>query len=503
MKVINKIYLTLFSKWFEIIILIFFNILSVTVILSKWSVEEYGIWLLFQIVYGVLYLPNMSLSEYVYNENFKKGKNNKKSIFLNIFSALPFAIINSLLIILLLLIDKNFLFSNNLLNIPKFFNKEWNLILIIFSIIILFTSTIVNFFNQYLSLSGYYPHFSWLLTVRRTTLLIIPLILIFFFNFDLFNSIISLAVIDIMYYLTNYFIIFKLIRKKIKLKFDFFRGFNFFKNSLIILLKNLIENLSGPGIRIIISFIYNPITVVIFSAMRTIANIFRQITDGLRDFLIPEFSEIFIKKKIKVFQLYLEIYLTILIFLFFPTMIILQFFTPKLFDLWTLGKIVFDDKLFLILNSAVLIYSTSFPLKIILQSKNLIYFNLKLSILYIIIVITFIWIANLKSVIFLIGIGILCSEFINFFIIINKSKKILSKDKMQINFRIFYICLLNLFFISYFCFFLIKNKINTFETFVLIIVFLLYIYSLKYFLTCLSKHTIEKISHYFKDQFKK
>ena len=306
-----------------------------------------------------------------------------------------------------------------------------------------------------------------------------------------------------MYYLTNYFIIFKLIRKKIKLKFDFFRGFNFFKNSLIILLKNLIENLSGPGIRIIISFIYNPITVVIFSAMRTIANIFRQITDGLRDFLIPEFSEIFIKKKIKVFQLYLEIYLTILIFLFFPTMIILQFFTPKLFDLWTLGKIVFDDKLFLILNSAVLIYSTSFPLKIILQSKNLIYFNLKLSILYIIIVITFIWIANLKSVIFLIGIGILCSEFINFFIIINKSKKILSKDKMQINFRIFYICLLNLFFISYFCFFLIKNKINTFETFVLIIVFLLYIYSLKYFLTCLSKHTIEKISHYFKDQFKK
>ena len=183
MKVINKIYLTLFSKWFEIIILIFFNILSVTVILSKWSVEEYGIWLLFQIVYGVLYLPNMSLSEYVYNENFKKGKNNKKSIFLNIFSALPFAIINSLLIILLLLIDKNFLFSNNLLNIPKFFNKEWNLILIIFSIIILFTSTIVNFFNQYLSLSGYYPHFSWLLTVRRTTLLIIPLILIFFFQF--------------------------------------------------------------------------------------------------------------------------------------------------------------------------------------------------------------------------------------------------------------------------------------------------------------------------------
>ena len=50
--------------------------------------------------------------------------------------------------------------------------------------------------------------------------------------------------------------------------------------------------------------------------MRTIANIYRQITDGLRDFLIPEFSEIFIKKKIKLFQLYVEIYLTILIFIF-------------------------------------------------------------------------------------------------------------------------------------------------------------------------------------------
>ena len=99
--------------------------------------------------------------------------------------------------------------------------------------------------------------------------------------------------------------------------------------------------------------------------------------------------------------------------------------------MWTLGKIVFDDKLFLILNFSVLIYSISFPLRIILQSKNLIFFNLKISILYIIIVITFIWIANLKSEIFLIGMGILFSEFINFFIIINKSKKILSKDKMQ------------------------------------------------------------------------
>ena len=470
--------------------------------MSKWSTEEYGIWLLIQIVYGILYLPNMSLAEYVYNENFKKGKNNKKSIFLNIFSALPFAIINSLLIILLLLVDKHLLFSNNLLNIPKFFNKDWNLILIIFSIVILFTSTIVNFFNQYLRLSGYYPHFSWLITLRRITLMIIPLILIFF-NFDLFNSIISLAAIDIIYYLINYFIIFKLIRKKIKLKFDFFRGFNFFKNSLIILIKNIIENLSGPGIRIVISFIYNPITVVIFSTMRTIANIYRQITDGLRDFLIPEFSEIFIKKKIKLFQLYLEIYLTILIFLFFPTLIVLQFFTPKLFNLWTLGKIVFDDKLFLILNFSVLIYSISFPLRIILQSKNLIFFNLRISILYIIIVITFIWIANLKSEIFLIGMGILFSEFINFFIIINKSKKILSKDKMQINFKIFYICFINLSFISYICFFFIKDKIDVFETFTLIIVFLSYVYSLKYFLTCLSKHTIEKISNYYKNVFKK
>ena len=89
MKVVNKIYLTLFSKWFEITVLVFFNLLSVPVILSKWSTEEYGIWLLIQIVYGILYLPNMSLAEYVYNENFKKGKITKK-YFLKYFFCFTF-----------------------------------------------------------------------------------------------------------------------------------------------------------------------------------------------------------------------------------------------------------------------------------------------------------------------------------------------------------------------------------------------------------------------------
>ena len=73
MKVTNKILLTIFSKWFEVLILTLFNILAVPIIISKWSIEEFGIWLLFQVIYGILYLPNLSINEYVYNENFKLG----------------------------------------------------------------------------------------------------------------------------------------------------------------------------------------------------------------------------------------------------------------------------------------------------------------------------------------------------------------------------------------------------------------------------------------------
>ena len=62
------------ANWFNIINISLYNIISVPIILSKWDVETFGVWLLLNSIFTYLFLLNLSLEEFTYSENLKLGK---------------------------------------------------------------------------------------------------------------------------------------------------------------------------------------------------------------------------------------------------------------------------------------------------------------------------------------------------------------------------------------------------------------------------------------------
>jgi len=494
MKLKKKIFITVVSKWFEITAMITFNLIAVPIFILKWGVENYAYWLLFQVSIGLIFLPNLSLSEYVYNKNFAAGKKKKFQLFSNILSSIPFCFFNSLLIIGLLLLDKNFLFTNKLLNISNKNFSEWNFVLIIFAILVMFSSSITNFFTDMLKLMGFYHFFSIGNTIRRIANMIVPLILVFFYNFKLFETIISVALIDILYFIFIYIILFFYLKKQnISFELNLTKGLIYYLNSFIILFKHIFENFSTQGLRYFISFLFNPLMVVTFSTIRTVSNIYRQFIDGMKEFFIPEFSLIFIKKdKIKL-NYYIEIYLILLFLFLFPSLIIIQILIPDLFILWTMGKVDFNSLLFLFLNFSLMIYAIYNPLKLILISNNLNYTILFNSIAYFLVTIFFIFFFNKSLSLTSVGLGICIAEILIFIIVLKKTNILMKKINIKMNVKIFYLSFLSLLYIFILCFLFVNNQILNFKFLDFILFFLIYFILGTLMIKNSSNHTKTKI----------
>ena len=94
MKKFKKIVFATFGKWNEIFLVTLFQIISVPIILSKWSAELLAVWVLLQTIMMLINLPFTSFSIFIYNENLKLGFKKKKHILRNISSSIPFLLIS-------------------------------------------------------------------------------------------------------------------------------------------------------------------------------------------------------------------------------------------------------------------------------------------------------------------------------------------------------------------------------------------------------------------------
>ena len=78
---VKKFIISTSAKWFDIFALIILNIISVPLIITKWSIETYGAWIVLIGVISYINIPYTGLHQYIYSKNLQLGKKKKKRDF--------------------------------------------------------------------------------------------------------------------------------------------------------------------------------------------------------------------------------------------------------------------------------------------------------------------------------------------------------------------------------------------------------------------------------------
>ena len=442
MNIFNKILLSTFGRWFEILFLVLIQLISIPIIVTKWSSELLGVWVIFNTCLLFMNLPYLAQQDYIYNRNLKISLNSKKKIFVNTISALPFFLLTFITITLFVYYLNTTSISTDYLKIPTDLLKDWKILLYYFSILIFFTSAISGLFSNILNILGYYDLISWLRFLRTILNTSVPLILIFF-NYSFVSVCKSLILAEIFYFIFFYITIFLILRKK---NFFYFEinlkiGLKSFLNSYYIFFRFFLENVNYVYLRFIIISLFNLATLTIFYSIRIITGLLRQIIETLIEPLTIELIKSLKKNKNQI-SVFFELYYSFLLFLIFPSAVLLTFFVNDLFSFWTNSKIEFNSEIFKILLMGVLLMSASLPFKIIIRGNNLVKENLLISIVSTISLFITILILYKKYNIVGVCFGILISEIISLILNLSFANKYLKDSRINWPKKIFCLILI-------------------------------------------------------------
>ncbi len=164
-------------------------------------------------------------------------------------------------------------------------------------------------------------------------------------------------------------------------------GFQYFRKSITLTIKILLENLKNQGVRLILLPMVGLEKLAAFATIRTGANFSMQGLNTITNPLMPELMRFLHHRDQKRFDSSIALIWTAITFLFAPLIVITQLLAKPIFQTWTHGKIPFNPLLFAILSTSVLIFGWSQPAIAIIRGNNLLRDQLKNSVFAVLITI--------------------------------------------------------------------------------------------------------------------
>ena len=374
----------------------------------------------------------MGHSDFIYHKslNFKSKIIKKSNI--DIISSLPYALITSLIILIISYLNIDLNFISNLLKISPDLEEIWNISFFYIVIIGILLGSNKFFFQGPLAITGNFHIYIWSNFYHLLIISVVPGIAVLLgANFEL--AVKSLLITEFVSLIFIYYFFIIILRKKgFKIyKPNFIIGLNNLILSLWTFLKVVVEFFNQTGIRFLVSGIYGPIILVYFSTIRTVANILTQVLKTIGTPLLPELMYyVKNKKKQNVITIFELIYLMILL-LVCPIAFFLQLAMPYFFELWTLSKITFDPFIYLILTQSIIFHALCMPAERVLTGSNLYKLNFFLKLLIFLIMLFYIYFTRESLEIINVGISILISEILLFI----SSYILLLKYVIDINFN--------------------------------------------------------------------
>lgn len=400
---------SIFGNTFEYASIIIINILLVPIFLKYWSSEAYASWIIFITAKGFLTTIYLAHSNFIYYENLKDGfkkKNINERISSSIIASILFTILFFLISIYEIKTNKiGFFFKIN-----NEFLKDWSFYLSLYILLYGLVINIKNFYIGPISIIQKFHIHSWFKGL--STFLIYSILcisVIFGYNFK--NTIILLLELELLssiiyiIYFYNYLKKenFHLIKPNIK------KGFDDFFKSKIILLTYIIEFFKFNGVRFLVNIFTGPIQLLIFTTVRTLANSLNQLFIIIEKPLLPLIMNN--KKDSNLIKINQYNFIFIIVILN-PLIFFIQDLAPNIYELWTFNKINFDSLLFLFLSCSIIFIYLSMPIDKIITGNNYIFFNLLISIIFLIFILVFFYFFTKIEKLYIIGIGFLFSEII-------------------------------------------------------------------------------------------
>jgi O-antigen/teichoic acid export membrane protein len=353
------------AAWSRIVVTLFGQVLLVPVLLSHWSLEQYGCWLIIQSVTGMSTVLSFGHQNFIGFEFLKCGAEKTHQLALIFYSSIPYAIIIGLieLIIVLMLIYLGLL--NTIFDpyhsLSAVVLNEATTALVIQSIVWLMVSCIGGLAGRLLAPLGHYPKNAWW-GVCGTIITLSASVTAVLLGAGLLMTVIAVAIATVLYNIPLYFDFWNILKinKLHPVRPDMILGFNNVKKSFAVAANTFLDLLRQQGLRVFISALVGIKEMAAFSTLRTASNVALQ---ELMRFLRNQDQD--------RTDATLAFVWFCTVILLAPSLVILQFIMPDIFSIWTRGKIEYDPLVFGLFSMSIIIFAVGQPAAAVLQGNNL------------------------------------------------------------------------------------------------------------------------------------
>ncbi len=378
----SRIFSASIANWVGIGVSLLTQIVFVPVLLSHWSAETYGVWLLLLAFLGFAGLIQGAHRDFIYHESLKLGRQYIDKVGLQLSSALPIVVLTSFIVFFVVYLQFEFSIIDSSFGLTKALRQDFLFSAMILALVLLISGNYYGFLLGPVILLGYYPFITWLKVGMAFVTSIAPVFIVVFGG-ELIDAVIGLAVTTFFVNLIAIYLVLNLYKKE-NLKFskpDLKLGLKQFANSTWVLAKHASDMFRQAGIRFFIIPFVGATAVAQFATNRTVANVAQQGMASLTGPILPELMRYINEKKQLEAQATLALLWLMLCFLIAPALIVLQLFIEPLFEIWTVGAIEFHPILFSLLSSSILIMILAQPAESILRGNNLYKVQLAISLI--------------------------------------------------------------------------------------------------------------------------
>lgn len=423
------------AGWASILVVLGNQVALVPIYLNYWTVHEYGLFVAIQALLSLCTVFSFGYMSYVEIE-FQKSEDGKEELGDLVYSAAFVAGVISVveLLFVIILFGSGFfdlLIADQTLRDSSLLDKA-GLLLVVQMVGYCFFTIVPNVLQRGLVPFGYYSRNAWFFTLGILITTIVAAVSVLC-GADFLQT----GVFQVLGY--GIFSLFHIcdIKKNLRKMGILYRGINpciglcNVVPSFVLVVKTFLSMLNQHGIRILLASQMSMREVATFSAMRTIGNVALQGIGTITNPLSPEIIRASRLKDLEKMNFISELIWFFAVYLLGFFLVLLQILAPKLFNMWTLGKMVFDPVVFWGISTSLLIYALFQPMFLIVRGENKLFEQLMAAGLGAFSIFLGIFLLNdffgLRSVV----VGLILSEIISLVVYSYSAKNILKNKLMN------------------------------------------------------------------------
>ncbi|WP_321806156.1 hypothetical protein [Burkholderia sp. BCC1993] len=415
-------------------------------LLIHWGAEQYGAWIILSVIPQYLALSDMGFSSVAGNEiamalgrkDPMKAKNAfRGALVANIVACIAVIFLTCLLIIL----QSQF----QILPIHGFREDSSVIILLIFGIQVCLT------FFQNCSVAsfrggGQYPYGAFLNNVQRLTEIMATVSSALLGGSPIVVAL-SVLIVRIIFVIGMF--------RQLAVRFEWAR-FVLSKDGLLVarrLIRPCLGYMALPasvavsqsGSVMLIGYMFGPLQVIVFTAMRTLARLLVQLSTAINSPIVPEISSAYASENMPLVRKLHAAAMRAALFIGMLVGASMIWLAPFIFDHWTKGKVVFDINLFIPLLIAVILNMLWGTSAIVLLAVNLhTRFTLWALIFSIFGLAACYVIAKISGSLSMAAYGLAWQELIMLIIVLRSSLKLISQNRIEFLSSIFLVKMVNI-----------------------------------------------------------